>query len=114
MENNFKYIFGVQENGNYSDSFETVNDLDVYYDNSTNKYLWSIDFTSPNLEESKTTKTLKYLVDKFHYYLDDNSLWNEYDLSNYWNGELSVANNLSDLFYGFRIFCNGYTCEVEE
>ena len=57
MKNNFKYIFGIQENGKYADSFETVNDLDVYYDNDTHKYLWSVDFTSPNLEEKKTTKT---------------------------------------------------------
>ena len=111
-KDNLKYIYGITDKGEETHTFETINDMDIYYNTDTNLYLLSLDLTSDNFKSSEAKITLDNLLNKFHYYMDDNKLWEDYNFDKFWNGDLFSAENLSDLFYGFRIFCNGIKEEI--
>lgn len=108
-----KYIFGIQSNGEYADNFNTLNDLDIYFNRDTKKYLLNLDISKKFNNKKDKIYWLRFLLIKFANYLppvnfvnkEDNEI---YSLENYLNGELFIANSLIELYYNFSIFINGY------
>lgn len=103
-----KYILGIQANGTAARSFNTLNDLDIYFNRDTQKFVLSVDFTKTfdNIKEQKywlrfllikLTKALSIDKSKFDF--------SEIDLC---DGELFIANSLIELYCKFFVFVNGF------
>lgn len=116
-----KFIFGITsdannilETKNCVVSFNTLNDLQVYYNRDTKKYLLDIevgynglnegdvDYLDRLLKEFKTFVQSQYDL-KLQYLLETSLFTFLDDMSNYWS-----ANDLITLYCKFYIFIQGY------
>lgn len=116
-----KFIFGVisdanniLETKNYEVSFNTLNDLQVYYNRNTKKYLLDVevgyndskeddvDYLDRLLKEFKTFIQSQYDL-KLQYLLETSLFAFLGDMSNYWS-----ADDLITLYCKFYIFVQGY------
>ena len=119
-----KFIFGIisDDNKNISHapqdgtpSFYTLNDLQIYYNRDTEKYILDIDSYGYGVKIGVTpylTELLKQFREfvetqenglKINYLIDDNIFEYLGDMSNYWQ-----ADNLITLYSKFYIFVYGY------
>jgi hypothetical protein len=104
-----RYIWGIQHNGEDTNNFNTLNDLDICFNRDTKKYILSLDsmvIMSPEL----TKHHLEFLLDKFSKLIGDKLEYNfnPYGLNMYDTGELFIADSLTELYYKFKIFVKGY------
>lgn len=116
-----KFIFGIiSDSNNYLDtkdnevSFNTLNDLTIYYNRDTKKYILDIEVGYNNQEESDIKyldRLLKLFKDfiqsqydlKISYLLETSLSTFLDDMSNYWS-----ADDLITLYCKFYIFVQGY------
>ena len=104
-----RYVWGIQHNGEDTDNFNTLNDLDIYFKRDTKKYILSLD-SIVTMSPELTTHHLKFLLDKFSKLVGDKLEYNfnPYELNVYDTGELFIADSLTELYYKFKIFVNGF------
>ena len=111
-----KYIWGVKSHDDLTlnnANFCTLNNLDIYYNRDTRKYLLNIDFIfNFTNKKDENIKYLNNLLDEFKDYILESNLFNvNFDPSFiylYDNGELFIADSLTELYYKFKIFVKGY------
>lgn len=109
-----KFIWGVISYDDLSASepnFYSMNDLDIYFNRDTEKYILGIEtiFLFENQDQriaylQKLLKAFKeFMIGKF-----DNK-FNPHELNLYCDGNLFTADTLTELYYKFEIFVNGYS-----
>ena len=111
-----KYVWGIQSNGQDATNFYQLNDLDIYYNRDTNKYMLGVETLYIFDSNKDKALYLKRMEEKFSSYIDA-ELDNKYDPFNlymYNDGNLFQADSMTELYYKFKIFVNGYQslCEV--
>lgn len=109
-----KFIWGVispDDTTATTPSFNSMNDIEVYYNRDTQKYLLCVEtyylFQTPE-EEIEYLEKLQKL---FGEYLKNNKIKvnkKNYDLFSYRDGELFIANSIDALYFSFKIFVHGY------
>ena len=110
-----KFIFAVTSIKNQTPSFNTLNDLLIYYNRDTKKYLLDIDIGHNKKNESDIDYLFR-LNHEFQVFMDQqdksvNSFKNlDSKLSNFINNDMNywVADTLEELYYKFYIFVSGY------
>ena len=110
-----KFIWGVKSWDDLSSedtSLFTMNDIDITYDRDTKLYNLSIEtiYMFEDNKEKEECKYLKYLLDKFSKYMDDNGYSKDYKtyLAMY---DCFSAETIGELYFKFKIFVEGY-CKV--
>ena len=120
-----KFIFGIISKDNSYvlrnpqnisiPSFSTLNDLQIYYNRDTKKYLLDVDcygysddtgvviYLKNLLKQLKDFVEIQYNGIKIKYLIDDYIFPYLEDMSNYWQ-----ADDLITLYSKFYIFVNGY------
>ena len=117
-----KFIFGVvNENCSQQSeaSFHTLNDLVVYYNRDTEKYLLdiepivenSIEYLSNLLKKFRNFVCETYNIQNLNIGINPSLYTYLYDMSNYWSSD-----NLVDLYFRFYIFVQGYKqlCKIKK
>ena len=104
-----RYVWGIQHNGEDTNNFNTLNDLDIYFNRDTKKYILSLD-TMVIMSPEQTMNHLEFLLGKFSKLIGDilECSFNPYELNVYDAGELFIADSLTELYYKFKIFVNGF------
>lgn len=111
-----KFIFGVKSKDDLSDnnvSTHTLNDLDIFYNRDTKKYLLNIETIYEWSDSNSKVNYLSLLLENFKVFLLENNLFDfnfdPYILYIYNDGNLFISDNLTELYYKFKIFVVGYT-----
>ena len=104
-----RYVWGIQHNGEDTNNFNTLNDLDIYFNRDNKKYVLSLD-TMVIMSPEQTINHLEFLLGKFSKLIGDKleCNFNPYELNVYDTGELFIADSLTELYYKFKIFVNGF------
>ena len=110
-----KFIWGVKSYDDHTAvnvNFYSMNDIEIDYNRDTHKYLLSIETIYLFKSQQERINYLEKLLENFKNYLYENNLFNlAFDphlLYLYNNGELFIADNLTELYYKFKIFVTGY------
>ena len=110
-----KFIWGIKSADDFTSNganFYTMNDINISYNRDTHKYLLDLEtiYQFNNVKEKKIY--LENLLDEFREYLyRENFFEVNFDphlLYLYNNGEMFVADSLTELYYKFRIFVEGF------
>ena len=108
-----KFIWGVLSPDNMSSDTSntyTLNDLDIMYNRDTHKYLLGLEtiYSFSTYEENLTY--LNSLLNQFYKFvkiqLDANI--EPFSLHQYNDGNLFIADSITELYYKFKIFVKGY------
>lgn len=107
-----KYVIGVQSNGEYADNFNTLNDLDIYFNRDTKKYLLSIDTTKSFVNIDQKRVWVMELFKKLRAYMYKNGLFCHsfypFELDIYKDGQMFIGDSLTELYYKFGLFAYGF------
>ena len=110
-----KFIWGVVSHDDLhssTPSFYSMNDIDICYNRDTHKFLLGIETIYQFNSFEDKSNYLKFLLTSFESYLKENHIFNiNYDphlLYIYNNGEMFIGDNLTELYYKFKIFVGGY------
>ena len=104
-----KFVWGVNSDGQVTDNFYELNDIQIVFNRDTNKYMLDIDTTISKDNNTDIVKHIEKLLNMFTKYTAD-KLENidPLNLSLYWNGELFQADSITELYYKFKLFVKGY------
>lgn len=111
----YKFIWGVKSRDDLTQSepnLYTMNDLDICFDEK--KKLYTLGLETIYQFESRTAKEryLSTLVQEFYTYLRENNLfdvaYDPFNLYVYNNGHLFEAESLTELYYKFKLFVQGF------
>ena len=110
-----KFIWGVKSHDDLTANgvnFYSMNDIDIVYNRDTKMYLLGIETIYLFESHKYRIEYLNNLLDEFREYLYKNNLFevdiNPQHLYLYNNGEMFISDNLTDLYYKFKIFVKGY------
>lgn len=105
-----KYLFGVLPNNEFATNWHQLTDLDVYYNRDTKRYMLGIETIYKFETIENSIKYLDNLCNRFYDYLKNNfdPNVNPFNLYTYNDGNLFQAESLSELYYKFKIFVEGY------
>ena len=105
------YIWGIPTDGSEKASFVTLNDMDIYYNRESQKYFLDIE-TIHQLGYVGTCTHLEQMKCKLYNYLKENNKldfnYPVYDLESYRTGAAFEASNLTELYFKYYIFTEGY------
>ena len=111
---NLKFIWGIKSPDDLSSSeanIWTMNDIEIYYDDTNKKYTLSIEaiYYFDNGKKGEI-KYLKRLLNEFTKYMIDNNynINEEYPLQYLYTSDMWSANSIPELYARFKIFVNGY------
>ena len=110
-----KFIWGVKSWDDLTTqeaNFFTLNDLDICYNRDTKKYLLGLETALQFKCVDEKITYLDNLMNKFENFMKDSenfqNSFDPYFLYLYNNGELFIADTLTELYYKFKIFVNGF------
>lgn len=111
----YKFIWGIKSRDDLTESepnLYTMNDLDVCYDEATNVYTLGIETIYQFENRAAKDRYLATLLTGFYDYLVCNRLFDvSFDPINlyvYNDGKLFEAPTLTELYYKFKLFVNGF------
>lgn len=108
-----RYIYGVKYNNEDASSFNTLNIMDICFNRDTEKYIVCLDFSVSDKYSTNDSmlNMLTILLEKFSYFIRNNEYFdhsfNPFSINVYEDGNIYVGNNLTELYYKFKIFVNG-------
>lgn len=110
-----KFIWGVKSYDDLTTSepnLYTMNDLDVCFDEDKQVYILGLETIYGFEDRSSKDRYLSRLLTLFYEYLVDNKLFDvlfdPLNLYLYNDGKLFEANTLTELYYKFKLFVNGF------
>lgn len=110
-----KFIWGVKSYDDltaYEANFYSMNDIDITYNRDTHKYLLGLETIYEFHSIDEKIKYLDNLLKEFEKYIKESNQFDyEFDpyfLYFYNFGELFIADTLTELYYKFKIFVEGF------
>jgi hypothetical protein len=109
-----KFIWGIVSEDNLgapNPSFYSLNDLDIYYNRDTRKFLLSIETIYRFDTAEEEIAYLEKLQAKFTEYIKGQKIVfrkANFSLLPYANGELFSADSIEQLYFNFKLFVHGY------
>ena len=107
-----KFIWGVTSWDNIiggSANFYTMNDIDVYYNRDTEKYMLSIETAYHFRDKATEVLYLEDLLKEFTEFMQQNDYnTNEEYLFDFNQLQITEANSIPELYTNFRVFVEGY------
>lgn len=112
-----KFIWGIKSKDDLSNSmpsFHTLNDIEIHYNRDNGKYFLSIETIYEFSKYEDICNYLRDLLSKLEYGIKkelgkfDISFDPKKTLMYYNNGELFTAYSLTELYYKFKIFVEGF------
>ena len=105
----FQFIFGIQDSGEETTTYNTLNDFELYYNSNNDKYLIVLD---PYISKNND-KLYNILIHFADYVLRNNEVplkvdFDVFDLSTYMCDDLFSDKDIVKLYYKFKLFVNGY------
>lgn len=111
----YKFIWGVKSYDDLTTSepnLYTMNDLDICYNEKEGTYILGIETIYMFNNRVSKDQYLAQLLTSFYDYLVNNNLFNaSFDPTNlyvYNDGKLFEAKTLTELYYKFKLFVNGF------
>lgn len=119
--NNMKFIFGIMSYDDLSGATKpnllTMNDLDLIYLKDENKYILSIETIYHFDDEQEKQNYLKFLLEKFTKWMEDNEYDTNSNLTPYgdmfeiFSGGININSHfdtIEDAYRTFKLLVNGY------
>jgi hypothetical protein len=105
----FQFIFGIQDTGEETNNFDTLNDFELYYNSNNGKYFIVLD---PYISRNND-KLYNILIHFADYVFRNNESplkvdFDVFDLSTYMFDDLFSDKDVVKLYYKFKLFVNGY------
>lgn len=105
----FQFVFGIQDTGEETNNYDTLNDFELYYNSNNSKYFIVLD---PYI--SRNNDKLYNILIHFADYVFRNGEsplkmdFDVFDLSTYMCDDLFSDKDIVKLYYKFKLFVNGY------